>query len=198
MPLIPPLNIQSISASKKNLNLRYTSLKQIGHGSHGMVFKAHDEETQEDVAIKIISIRHDFDVTLACNEVHIMKTLQHDNVVNFRTNYHDETSTWIVMDYYENGSVAAYLNSMKRGLPESYIIYIVQEVLKGLVYLHQNKIIHYDLKCGNLLVDNDGRIKITDFGTAYHDAIDDSIRSMQRGSLPWMSPEVIYEREQNE
>lgn len=199
MPIIvPSLKIESICAKNHELSLRYTSLKKIGHGVHGMVFKAHDEQTKEDVAIKIISTKNDFDITLASNEIQLMKILQHENVVKFRTSFQDETTTWIVMDYYENGSVGTQLDHMKKGLPESYIIYIAQEVLKGLIYLHQNKIVHYDLKCGNLLVDKDGHIILADFGTAYHEAIDDSIRNMQRGSLPWMSPEVLHECKQNE
>lgn len=82
-------------------------------------------------------------------------------------------------------------------LPEQTIKDYIKQVLKGLVYLHSNKIVHCDLKGANVLVDQDGRVKLSDFGCSklFENSLSHSdISNVVRGSLAWMAPEVLMNK----
>ena len=80
---------------------------------------------------------------------------------------------------------------------ESAIKQYVLQILKGLTYLHANKIVHCDLKGANVLVDSDGKVKLSDFGCSklFENSFSQSeFSSVIRGSLAWMAPEILMNK----
>lgn len=103
----------------------------------------------------------------------------------------NEGSLSIMMEYCENGS----LNNIRKKFgkfPESLASRYMQQVLLGLSYLHDQGVIHRDLKCANILTTKDGHIKLADFGVATR-IVDITSKNVKNvvGSPYWMAPEII-------
>lgn len=99
---------------------------------------------------------------------------------------------WLVMEYCGAGSVTDLVKSTKgHSLKEEWIAYICREILRGLNHLHQNKIIHRDIKGQNVLLTDDAEVKLVDFGVSAQ--LDRTIgrRNTFIGTPYWMAPEVI-------
>lgn len=97
----------------------------------------------------------------------------------------------VVMELCEQGSVSDMLWKLQDGFSEAEIQIITQEVLKGLQYLHDGKMIHRDVKAGNILLRKDFRPKLADFGISCQLSNTWARRNTQIGSPYWMAPEVI-------
>ena len=96
-------------------------------------------------------------------EIGLLKDLDHENIVRYLGSQLDDDFLNIFLEYVPGGSVAAMLANygpFEEPLVRSY----VRQILQGLDYLHEREIIHRDIKGGNILVDNNGVIKISDFG----------------------------------
>eukprot|EP01119_Soliformovum_irregulare_P012399 TRINITY_DN3219_c0_g1_i1.p1 TRINITY_DN3219_c0_g1~~TRINITY_DN3219_c0_g1_i1.p1 ORF type:complete len:487 (-),score=195.36 TRINITY_DN3219_c0_g1_i1:29-1489(-) len=163
---------------------------KLGEGAYGAVFKARHRDSQFVLAIKEIKLNKDSKISQdLLNEIEILKKCRHRNIVSyFGTCTLDKAyKFWILMDYCQLGSVRDLLEISNRTLSEAEIAYIVQQTLGGLLYLHNRKIIHRDVKCANILLTSEAEVKIADFG------ISDSIGKAQdsMGTPLWMAPEVI-------
>lgn len=96
------------------------------------------------------------------------------------------------MELCEAGSVLSALEAVKHGLTEEQLSFVLRETLGGLDYIHTNKMLHRDMKAGNLLITSKGDVKIADFGVSA------SVQTVSKrntviGSPYWMAPEVIKE-----
>ncbi|CAG8732212.1 541_t:CDS:2, partial [Ambispora leptoticha] len=128
-------------------------------------------------------------------EIALLKELQHENIVQYLGCQRDDETLNIFLEYVPGGSVTTILNNYG-ALEEPLVRSFVRQILQGLEYLHGKDIIHRDIKGANVLVDNKGRIKISDFGISkkVEDQIRASIsvhRPSLQGSIFWMAPEVI-------
>jgi serine/threonine protein kinase len=102
------------------------------------------------------------------------------------------------MEYCAGGSVDAFFKVLKRPLSEPLIALVCREVLKGLVYLHSKHKIHRDIKGGNILLTSKGEVKLADFGVSTELVHTMSRRNSFIGTLYWMAPEAIQEKEYDE
>ena len=141
------------------------------------------------VAIKIMKVEKQ-PLTMLTNEVSIMKKIRHENVVSCLEAIYVESVNkfWLVMQYVKGCSLARILKVTS--LTEGQICSTTKQFVKGLHYLHQENIVHRDIKSNNILVDVRGNTKITDFGTSY--MFDKNAKRTDIvGSLCWMAPEVL-------
>lgn len=127
-------------------------------------------------------------------EVKLLKNLKHPNIVRYLGTAREEDSLNILLEFVPGGSISSLLGKFG-SFPESVIRTYTKQLLDGLEYLHNNRIIHRDIKGANILVDNKGCIKLADFGASrkvVELATINGAKSM-KGTPHWMSPEVILQ-----
>ncbi|KAG7325468.1 hypothetical protein KOW79_011784 [Hemibagrus wyckioides] len=167
----------------------FTDLREIGHGSFGAVYFAHDIRTNEVVAIKKMSYsgkQSNEKWQDIIKEVKFLQKLRHPNTVEYKGCYLREHTAWLVMEYCL-GSASDLIEVHKKPLQEVEIAAIIHGALQGLVYLHSHNMIHRDVKAGNILLTEPGQVKLGDFGSASIVAPANSFV----GTPYWMAPEVI-------
>ncbi|KAL2636206.1 hypothetical protein R1flu_007685 [Riccia fluitans] len=175
-------------------SLKYDLLNELGKGSYGAVYKARDLRTSELVAIKVISLcEGEEGYEEIRGEIEMLQQCNHPNVVRYFGSYQGEDYLWIVMEYCGGGSVADLMSITDEPLEEHQIAYICKESLKGLAYLHSIFKVHRDIKGGNILLTEQGEVKLGDFGVAAQLTRTMSKRNTFIGTPHWMAPEVIQE-----
>ncbi|GMP58504.1 hypothetical protein CsSME_00022149 [Camellia sinensis var. sinensis] len=179
---------------KEDPTTKYELLNELGKGSYGSVYKARDIRTSELVAIKVISLcEGEEGYEEIRGEIEMLQQCSHPNVVRYLGSYQGEEYLWIVMEYCGGGSVADLMNVTDEPLEESQIAFICREALKGLSYLHSIFKVHRDIKGGNILLTEQGEVKLGDFGVAAQLTRTMSKRNTFIGTPHWMAPEVIQE-----
>ncbi|XP_057961640.1 serine/threonine-protein kinase 1 [Malania oleifera] len=182
------------SVTKEDPSTKYELLNELGKGSYGAVYKARDIRTSELVAIKVISLcEGEEGYEEIRGEIEMLQQCSHPNVVRYLGSYQGEEYLWIVMEYCGGGSVADLMNTTEDPLEEYQIAYICREALKGLSYLHSIFKVHRDIKGGNILLTEQGEVKLGDFGVAAQLTRTMSKRNTFIGTPHWMAPEVIQE-----
>ncbi|EOY16683.1 hypothetical protein QUC31_001159 [Theobroma cacao] len=146
----------------------------------------------QDVAVKILRSEHLNDALEDefAQEVAILREVQHKNVVRFIGACTKSPNLCIVTEYMPGGSLYDYLHKNHNVLKLSQLLKFAIDVCKGMEYLHQNHIIHRDLKTANLLMDTDNVVKVADFGVARFQN-QGGVMTAETGTYRWMAPEVI-------
>ena len=175
-------------------NDRFLKQKKIGQGASGSVYTARDNLNNEQVAIKQMNLAKQPRKELIINEINIMRDSSHPNIVNFIDSYLVTNELWVIMELMGGGPLTDIIDNNKN-LSEQQIAYITHESLKGLFHLHQMSIIHRDIKSDNVLMDEHGRVKLTDFGFCAKITEDRSKRATMVGTPYWMAPEVVKQKE---
>jgi len=168
---------------------QYQKGKILGAGAAGEVFLARCMKTNEQVAVKDIDLSKQTKKYLILMEIQVMKELNHPNLVNFVEAFLVDMHLFVVMEYMAGGPLTDVC--MECVMKEDYQATILLHVLRGLSYLHSKGILHRDIKSDNILLDMDGRIKITDFGFC---ATDETQRNTILGTPYWMAPEVVNQK----
>ncbi|CAF0773124.1 unnamed protein product [Adineta ricciae] len=166
----------------------------LGQGTYGKVYVAHDRNTWKKFAVKEIPMRNPVYTDVLENEIKILSTLSHKNIVTYYGSVIDRSKKQsvfqIIMEYVDGGSLSQHLSKFGQ-FQEPVIRNYTRQLLEGLQYLHENHILHRDIKSANILVNSRGEIKIADFGTSKRLAglqlcTEDSV-----GTLQYMSPDVV-------
>ncbi|PSN69720.1 kinase-like protein [Corynespora cassiicola Philippines] len=186
----------------------YDFFELIGKGAYGRVFKGKNRSTGGLVAIKIIDIdKVDYEEMTTKNlsetlkEINILQQLRDSkarpyvNIIEEARSVHNEL--WIVSEYASGGSVNTLMKPTMTtdtpGLDEKYIIPIARELALGLKYVHEAGVLHRDLKCNNILILEDGRVQLCDFGVSGTLEPEIAKRSTIVGTPYWMAPEMQQE-----
>lgn len=163
---------------------------KVASGSNGDLYRG--SYCSQDVAIKVVrperisaDMYRDF-----AQEVYIMRKVRHKNVVQFIGACTRQPNLYIITDFMSGGSVYDYLHKKNSSFKLPEILKMATDIAKGMNYLHQNNIIHRDLKTANLLMDENKVVKVADFGVAR--VKDQSgVMTAETGTYRWMAPEVI-------
>ncbi|XP_043716021.1 MAP3K epsilon protein kinase 1-like isoform X3 [Telopea speciosissima] len=180
---------------KKTIDNKYMIGDEIGKGAHARVYKGLDLENGDFVAIKQVSLENiaQEDLNIIMQEIDLLKNLNHKNIVKYLGSSKTKTHLHIILEYVENGSLANIIKPNKFGpFPESLVAVYIAQVLEGLVYLHEQGVIHRDIKGANILTTKEGLVKLADFGVATKlTEADINTHSAVVGTPYWMAPEVI-------
>lgn len=181
---------------------KYKILSGIGDGSFGTVYLAENLLTKQNVAMKKIEKlkENEIDDLELKNEIDILKKLDHPNIVKIFEFYNTPTTYFIITEYCKGGELYGYLNIQ---YSEHQLAVLFYQVFSGLCYLHENNIIHRDLKLENILVseieknqksnENYFVIKIIDFGTAKIQRKNKAEKAIV-GSSYYIAPEVLKKK----
>lgn len=145
-----------------------------------------------DVAVKFLRTEHVNDSSKVefLQEIIILKSVNHDNVVRFYGACTKQRKYVIVTEYMPGGNLYDFLHTLKNTLDLPTVLRIAIGISKGMDYLHQNNIIHRDLKTANLLMGSDYVVKIADFGVSRNPSQGGDMTA-ETGTYRWMAPEVI-------
>ena len=189
-----------VSHSKADPNADYKKLNFIGEGSFAAVYRVQNKITESIRAMKVInksSTCSEEDEQEIINEINILRTLDHPNVLKIFEFYSDKNSYSIVTELCSGGELFQEIID-KGPFNENYSAYVMYQILSAINYCHNMKIIHRDLKPENILiVDRDRnsypRIKICDFGTSKMFE-KGAVQKKLVGSSYYIAPEVLRKR----
>lgn len=166
----------------------YGKITKLDEGSSAVVYKAQNNKTKQKVAIKVMTITPETKTDSLENEIGMMDSCKHPNIVTYFGSYMVESNLWIVMEFMGGGKLTDMLFST--AMTEPLIAYICRELLKGLKYLHDENRLHRDIKSDNVLLGSNGEVKIADFGFCAVVSTSEKRKSMV-GTPYWMAPEII-------
>ncbi|KAF9605835.1 hypothetical protein IFM89_018855 [Coptis chinensis] len=145
----------------------FERLNKIDEGTYGVVYRAKDKKTGEIVALKKVKMekeREGFPLT-SLREINILLSFHHPSIVDVKEVVVGSSldSIFMVMEYMEH-DLKALMETMKQPYSQSEVKCLMVQLLEGVKYLHDNWVLHRDLKTSNLLLNNKGELKICDFG----------------------------------
>ncbi|CAH8464850.1 unnamed protein product [Schistosoma margrebowiei] len=168
----------------------YKILAPIGSGTYGDVFKAVHRERRTLVAVKVMKIDLKDDIRSICQEIHTLRECRHPNIVQFYGSYLRNNKLWICMEYCGGQSMQDIYLYTRRPLEEDCIAFVSRETLQGLNFMHNRGRIHRDIKGANILLTDNGHVKVADFGVAAQLNTSIAKRTTLIGTPYWMAPEV--------
>ncbi|XP_038884699.1 cyclin-dependent kinase G-2 isoform X3 [Benincasa hispida] len=147
----------------------FERLNKIDEGTYGVVFRARDKNTGEIVALKKVKMekeREGFPLT-SLREINILLSFHHPSIVDVKEVLVGNSldSIFLAMEYMEH-DLKGLMETMKHPFTQSEVKCLMIQLLEGVRYLHSNWVLHRDLKTSNLLLNNQGELKICDFGLA--------------------------------
>ncbi len=170
---------------------RYRVVAKVGHGGMGDVYKAYQESLERTVAIKILPAALGRDETFRARferEARSVAQLQHPNILNIYDYGEQDGLTYLVMEYARGGTLK---DRITEPLPLEEVARIVGQVGAALAYAHKRGVIHRDVKPSNVLLTEDGRPLLADFGLAkmMEGSTELTASGMSVGTPEYMSPE---------
>lgn len=178
---------------------KYDIKRRIGRGSMGVVYEAYDPFVQRTVAIKVAHTPTDMDEAtvqklreLFFAEVYSAGRMHHPSVVSVFDAGQEGDLNYIVMEFVDGTTLQEYVTG-GRTLNAKQVVDVIYQCAKGLDYVHRQGIIHRDLKPGNIMLSNEGEVKIMDFSIAHVDVGMEAHNTEVQGSPMYMPPEQLSE-----
>uniref|UniRef100_A0AAR2JQQ6 non-specific serine/threonine protein kinase n=1 Tax=Pygocentrus nattereri TaxID=42514 RepID=A0AAR2JQQ6_PYGNA len=164
---------------------------ELGDGAFGKVYKAQNKQSGILAAAKVIDTKTEEELEDYMVEIDILASCDHHHIVKLLDAFYYEDKLWILIEFCAGGAVDAVMLELERPLTEPQIRVVCKQTLDALLYLHESKIIHRDLKAGNILLTLDGEVKLADFGVSAKNTKTLQRRDSFIGTPYWMAPEVV-------
>jgi len=171
---------------------QYERVKKLGEGTYGIVWKAVNKVTGDEVALKQIRLASN-DEGVPCTairEISLLKELQHPNIVKLIEIVQDDDSLTLVFELC-NFDLKQYQDRQKGKIAPHHIQSFLYQLIKVVAYCHKRKVLHRDIKPQNLLLKMDGTLKLADFGLARELSVPFNKFSHEVVTLWYRAPEVL-------
>uniref|UniRef100_F7D1B6 Cyclin-dependent kinase 7 n=3 Tax=Ornithorhynchus anatinus TaxID=9258 RepID=F7D1B6_ORNAN len=191
-PALPP----SMALDVKSRAKRYEKLDFLGEGQFATVYKARDKTTNQIVAIKKIKLGHRSEAKdginrTALREIKLLQELSHTNIIGLLDAFGHKSNISLVFDFMET-DLEVIIKDNSLVLTPAHIKAYMLMTLQGLEYLHQHWILHRDLKPNNLLLDENGVLKLADFGLAKSFGSPNRAYTHQVVTRWYRAPELLF------
>jgi len=170
---------------------RYRLVSLLGRGGTAEVWRAEDDALGRHVALKLVTVPTDDSAARAGEEARLLAKLNHPGLVPvYDAGTDDRGRPWVVMELVEGETLS---DTIKRGpVPSQRTAAIGRSIAQALAYVHQQGLVHRDVKPGNVLIGNDERVRLTDFGIArLVDAARVTSTGMMVGTASYLAPEQV-------
>lgn len=190
--------VEETNEAEKQIRVDYKIESVIGSGAFATVRKGKHRQSQEKVAIKILSKRkmNEDDIVGMQNEISILSTIDHPNVVKLVDTYEDKGHYCLIMELMQGGELFEQLLK-KDSLNEKDVHALMVPVFDAVIYCHAQGIIHRDIKPENLLLSDKNAeaaiVKVSDFGLARSFTIDD-LATTTAGTPGYVAPEIVKKK----
>ncbi|CAN8063518.1 unnamed protein product [Agarophyton chilense] len=175
----------------------FSRMNQIGQGASGSVFEALTHDGR-NVALKKVQPANKTEADALEMEIRMMCCTRHPNLIKCHETYQYNGFFWISMEYMDGGCLTDVLENyqcLSQTMEEAHIAYVLREVLKGLKFMHGMKRLHRDIKSDNVLLTQQGKCKLADFGFCAELTEERKKRTTCVGTPYWMAPELIRQQE---
>ncbi|KAF0740855.1 hypothetical protein Ae201684_003745 [Aphanomyces euteiches] len=179
----------------------------LGQGSFAKVYHAQFKKTKANFAVKVMDqefIKRHRKVPFVVMERQVMSKLSHPNIVKFYCSFKDDESLYMVMELCRGGELLSLIckerdakkeqGILEAACDEDVVSFYLAQLIVALEYIHSNDIIHRDLKPDNILLSDNGHLKVTDFGTATFGAGSSEASNDFCGTAEYLSPEVLNDQ----
>ncbi|CAH8857551.1 unnamed protein product [Trichobilharzia szidati] len=166
-------------------------ISELGDGAFGKVYKTRKRDNELCAALKRVEFDSEDELEDFMVEIDILTNFKHKNILSLHEVYIYDNKLWMYLELCGGGALDSLMEKLEKPLTEPQIRFISHEVLEGLGFLHENLIIHRDMKAGNILLTVNYEVKLADFGVSAKLADERQRRSTFIGTPYWMAPEVI-------
>lgn len=170
----------------------YHILTQVGEGAYGKVYKVEDSQGRI-FAMKVMPYNKNNPRLLSCikREIKMLQKLKHNQIVKMHKFFQDDNKVYLILNYVEY-DLKKYLAVNMNSCTMKFVKKTARQILKGLKCIHDNNILHRDIKSSNILIDSNQDIKITDFGLSrLFDLQDKFFYTQEVVSLGYRAPEIL-------
>uniref|UniRef100_T1PC73 Polo kinase kinase n=1 Tax=Musca domestica TaxID=7370 RepID=T1PC73_MUSDO len=164
---------------------------ELGDGAFGKVYKAQHKDTKQFAAAKMCILEAVTDLSDHMVEIDILSEIRHPNIVELYEAFFVELKLWMLIEYCDGGALDSIMVELEKPLNEPQIAYVCKHMTEGLDFLHKNKVIHRDLKAGNVLLTMEGGVKLADFGVSAKNKHTLQKHDTFIGTPYWMAPELV-------
>ena len=182
-----------ISSINANLFPGFSDFRQIGRGAYGIVYLARNIKTGQQIAIKTvdkIDLMTESNRAVFHSEIRAYSQITHPFLPQFYCKLEDQAGVYIAIEAATNGTLLDYISQHGK-LRENEAAKFFCELISAVKYLHENKIIHRDIKAENILLDKEFHVRLTDFGLSDVMKDDSSTFDIKCGSFPYSAPEML-------
>ena len=183
-------------------NDKYQILEELGRGAFGSAYKVLNKKDNNIYVMKkiITTSAENEELKKIQNEAQILSKLNSENIVKYFESFHDNNSFNIIMEYCEGLDLRTYIIEHRNNnklIDKNIIYHIIYDICLGLKEIHNNNLIHRDLKPDNLFISEDLRIKIGDFGISKQLNSVNEYAKTKIGTMLYMAPEILKGEQYN-
>ena len=182
-----------ISSKGIDPETEFDLIELVGQGNYGRVYKAIHKKTGKIYSAKIAYVEKVSEIESFKREINILSQCNNQYIVRYYGSYIKGHQIWIILEFCDGGSLYELIKILPRNLNEEEIASLIFMILKGLLFLHENKKIHRDVKTENILLTHEGIAKLADFGVSTQLMHSFSKKITKIGTPFYMSPEVIMQ-----
>ncbi|KAI6650752.1 aPKC [Oopsacas minuta] len=172
----------------------FNILKVIGRGSYAKVLLAEQKKTSKLYAMKVVKkelLTDEEDFDWVQTEKHVFEVASnHPYLVGLHSCFQSESRLFFVIEFVRGGDLMFHMQRQRK-LPEDHSRFYASEICLALNYLHERGIVYRDLKLDNVLLDEDGHIKLTDYGMCKEGLLKDDTTNTFCGTPNYIAPEII-------